>query len=147
MRALCSLLDEAGLGREALLRLGRRAARAEAALAARTPTVAAALAPAREPGRFRANVASLAHEPEEIFLRVLDREIVALGDQTRRLRLERLETLALADAERASRRRAVQRHPWRRNALSLVATICSPFKPKSGDVAVLRDSQGKLRDR
>lgn len=99
MRALCGLLEDAGLGRAALLRLGRRAGRAEAALAARAAAVAASLVAAREPGRFCADLSSLAQEPEEIFLRVLGREIALLGDPSRRLRLERLETLALAMRE------------------------------------------------
>ena len=114
MRALGGLLEQEGFGREALLRLGRRAARAEAALAARASAVAEALPAAREPGLYRADISSLAQEPEEIFLRVLAREIVpivnplggdplgdSLGDylgepSPRRLRLERLETLACA---------------------------------------------------
>ncbi|MGO9673671.1 MAG: tRNA lysidine(34) synthetase TilS [Methylocella sp.] len=102
MRALSGLLEKEGLGREALLRLGRRAARAEAALAARAGAVAAGLAAAREPGLYRADISSLAREPEEIFLRVLAREIVPLADsladapcaKSRPLRLKRLETLA-----------------------------------------------------
>ena len=52
---------------------------------------------------FRASAA----EPEEIFLRVLGREIAALGaspdDQARPLRLERLEALAARPAPRAQR--------------------------------------------
>jgi tRNA(Ile)-lysidine synthase len=104
MRALSSLLAKEGLSREALLRLGCRAARAEAALAARASAVAETLPSARAQGLYRADISSLAQEPEEIFLRVLAREIVPLlnppvdqlVDQPRALRLERLETLALA---------------------------------------------------
>jgi tRNA(Ile)-lysidine synthase len=110
MRALGSILEQEGLGRDALLRLGRRAARAEAALAARASTVAETLPAARAPGLYRADISSLAQEPEEIFLRVLAREIVPIvnpldgdsrGDSLgegppRQLRLERLETLACA---------------------------------------------------
>jgi tRNA(Ile)-lysidine synthase len=96
MRALCGILEEAGFGRDALLRLGRRAARADTALAARAAAVAASLAPVRAPDLFRANIESLAYEPEEIFLRVVGREILALGDESRRLRLDRLETVALS---------------------------------------------------
>ncbi len=110
MRALSGLLAKEGLSRESLLLLGRRAARAEAALAARAAAVAANLAAAREPGLYRADVSNLAREPEEIFLRVLAREIVPLADPLRDtlgdrpLRLERLEALALAmqNALRAS---------------------------------------------
>jgi len=109
MRALGRLLEPEGLGREALLRLGRRAARAEAALAARAATVAETLPAERTPGLYRADISSLAQEPDEIFLRILAREIVPivsppgdpLGDSLDeptlgRLRLKRLETLACA---------------------------------------------------
>jgi tRNA(Ile)-lysidine synthase len=109
MRALGRLLEPEGLGREALLRLGRRAARAEAALAARASAVAETLPAERTPGLYRADISSLAQEPDEIFLRVLAREIIpivnppgdTLGDSLveptlGRLRLERLETLACA---------------------------------------------------
>jgi tRNA(Ile)-lysidine synthase len=99
MRALLILLAKEGLDREGLLRLGRRAARAEAALAAHAAAVAESLRPAREPGLWRADISRLAAEPEEIFQRILGREIAALGaspdDQARPLRLERLEALAL----------------------------------------------------
>ena len=96
MRTLGGALAGHGLNREALLRLGRRAARAEAALAERAQAVGADLPARREPGRFSANIAALADQPEEICLRVLGSEIKALGDPTRPLRLERLETLTLA---------------------------------------------------
>jgi tRNA(Ile)-lysidine synthase len=101
MRALSCILEEAGLGRDALLRLGRRAARAEAALAARALAIAAGLAAEREPGRFHADISALADEPEEIFLRVLGGEILRLCGERRRLRLDRLETVALAIREAA----------------------------------------------
>ncbi len=100
MRALLPLLAEAGLGREALLRLGRRAARAEAALIARTDVVASGLALMREPDCVNADISSLAAEPDEIFLRILAGLISP--DDPRRLRLDRLETLAL-DMQRALR--------------------------------------------
>ena len=48
MRALAGLLEKEGLSREALLRLGRRAARAEAALAARACAVAETLPAERD---------------------------------------------------------------------------------------------------
>lgn len=94
LRALSGLLDEAGLSRDALLRLGRRAARAEAALAARAAVVASALTPEPAADAFRANVSMLAREPEEIVLRVLAGAIAASGGPARPLRLDRLETLA-----------------------------------------------------
>ncbi len=96
LRALCGLLTEEGLDREALLQLGRRAARAEAALADQTRVAAAGLAPMREPGGFTADMSCLATAPEEIFLRIIACEIRALGSRTHPLRLERLETLTLA---------------------------------------------------
>jgi tRNA(Ile)-lysidine synthase len=82
-----------GLDRLALLRLGRRAARAEAALAARAETLRACLDAAREPGRFAADISALASEPEEILLRILADELklIAPGKE---LRLDRLEALA-----------------------------------------------------
>lgn len=96
LRALGAILAEEGLSRQALIRLGRRAARAEAALAARAEAVAAGLAARREPGGFSADLTPLADEPEEIFLRVLAAEIVALGSQAQPLRLDRLEALTAA---------------------------------------------------
>jgi tRNA(Ile)-lysidine synthase len=104
MRALCGLLAEEGLNREALLRLGRRAARADAALAEWTRAATASLAPMRGSGGFAANISCLAAAPEEIFLRVIACEIQALGSNTHPLRLERLErlTTAMQQALRAS---------------------------------------------
>ncbi len=100
MRALGALLAKEGLDRAALVRLGRRAARAELALAARAAAVAEALAPEREPGLYRADFSALSGEPDEIFLRVLAGAIIPLVDPSpdpvRPLRLERLEALALA---------------------------------------------------
>ncbi len=93
-RRLGGLLADEGLDRAALLRLGRRAARADAALAARTCAVRAGLAVRREEGGFRADVAALADEPEEILLRFLADELRSLRG-CKPLRLERLEALAL----------------------------------------------------
>ena len=103
MRALCGLLAEEGLTREALLRLGRRAARAEAALDDWTRGAAAGLAPMRGTDGFAADISCLAAAPEEIFLRVIACEIQVLGSKTHPLRLERLERLtpALQQALRA----------------------------------------------
>lgn len=96
MRALGRAFAEHGLDRAALLRLGRRAARAEAALTERTQALRADLPARREPGRFSADISSLADQPEEILLRILGFEIKALSDAARPLRLARLESLTLA---------------------------------------------------
>ncbi|MCI0600482.1 MAG: tRNA lysidine(34) synthetase TilS [Beijerinckiaceae bacterium] len=93
MRKLGALLGKEGFDRDALLRLGRRAARAEAALAARARVLRAHLAARRESGSFTADLTALANEPEEISLRILGAEIELAGSG-RPLRLERLEVLA-----------------------------------------------------
>ncbi|HEX3494015.1 MAG TPA: tRNA lysidine(34) synthetase TilS [Methylocella sp.] len=94
IRRLGDLLADEGLGRAALLRLGRRAARADAALAARACAVRAGLAARREPGGFRADISALADEPEEILLRFFADELKLISG-CKPLRLERLEALAL----------------------------------------------------
>jgi len=96
MRALSGFLAEQGLDRNALLRLGRRAARAEAALAAQAEIAHANVIARREPGRFSANFTWLANVPEEIFLRILAQEIKMLSDEEPILRLARLEALTHA---------------------------------------------------
>lgn len=93
IRELIGHLAEQGLDRDGLLRLGRRAARAEAALAERAEKLRMALPACRAPGHFSADMTSLVDEPEEIFLRVLAREIKAVSNQPR-FRLDRLERLA-----------------------------------------------------
>src|SRR5207245_10904978 len=75
IRRLGGLLAEQGFGRAALLRLGHRAARADAALAVRACAVRAGLGARREEGGFRANISALAEEPEEILLRFLAGEL------------------------------------------------------------------------
>jgi tRNA(Ile)-lysidine synthase len=94
IRRLGCLLADEGLGRAALLRLGRRAARADAALAAHARAVRAGLAARREPGGFRADISALAEEPEEILLRFLAHELKLISGG-KALRLDRLEALAL----------------------------------------------------
>jgi tRNA(Ile)-lysidine synthase len=94
IRRLAGLLADEGFGRAALLRLGRRAARADAALAAHACAVRADLAALREPGGFRADISALADEPEEILLRFLADELKLISGG-KPLRLERLEALAL----------------------------------------------------
>jgi tRNA(Ile)-lysidine synthase len=93
IRRLSGLLAEAGLDRQALLRLGRRAARADAALDQHTRAIASKFKTEREPGVFRANISALSGEPEEILIRFLADELKLIrGDKP--LRLERLEALA-----------------------------------------------------
>jgi tRNA(Ile)-lysidine synthase len=92
MRDLSGLLAGEGLGRAALLRLGRRAARADAALAARASAVRAGFAARREEGGFLADISALAQEPEEILLRFLSDELKLVSGKP--CRLERLEALA-----------------------------------------------------
>ena len=92
MRRLGGLLEGEGFGRAALLTLGRRAARAEAALAAHAREIRAGLAGQREPGGFRADISALADEPEEILLRFLTDELKLISGG-KPLRLERLEAL------------------------------------------------------
>jgi tRNA(Ile)-lysidine synthase len=94
IRRLGGLLADEGLGRAALLRLGRRAARADAALTAHACAVRAGLVARREPGGFRADISALADEPEEILLRFLADELKLMSGG-KPLRLDRLEALAL----------------------------------------------------
>ncbi|HYP57109.1 MAG TPA: tRNA lysidine(34) synthetase TilS [Beijerinckia sp.] len=93
LRDLSGFFGAQGLDRDALLRLGRRAQRAEAALTARTEVVRGLLAATRSDGLFAADIGPLRTEPEEIVLRILDCEIRALAASDRPLRLERLESL------------------------------------------------------
>jgi tRNA(Ile)-lysidine synthase len=92
MRRLGGLLAREGFDRSALLRLGRRAARAEAALAARTQGIRTNLAARRERGSFAADISPLADEPEELLLRFLSDELNLIGN-SKPVRLERLEAL------------------------------------------------------
>jgi tRNA(Ile)-lysidine synthase len=102
IRDVALLLKDHGLDRDALLRLGQRAARAEAALSFCTEKARAALPANREPDHFSADISALTSEPEEIILRILAQEIKDLNG-SRTIRLERLERLArsLHDALRA----------------------------------------------
>ncbi|MGH6830927.1 MAG: ATP-binding protein, partial [Methylocella sp.] len=94
IRRVGGVLADEDFGRSALLRLGRRAARAEAALAAHARAVRAGLVARREPGGFRADISALADEPEEILLRFLADELKLINGG-KPIRLERLEALAL----------------------------------------------------
>jgi tRNA(Ile)-lysidine synthase len=98
IRRFGALLASEGFDRAALLRLGNRAARAEAALAARASAIREQLPARREPGRFVADVSALKDEAEEILLRILASELKLVGNG-KPLRLERLEALVESFAQ------------------------------------------------
>jgi tRNA(Ile)-lysidine synthase len=91
LRRLLPLLAEEGLTRQALLRLGRRAARAEVALAAFAGSLHGSLQGDRRAGEFCAPIGHLRDAPEEVMLRLVAQEIESLGGKN--VRLERLESL------------------------------------------------------
>ncbi len=93
LRALLPLLEEAGLDAAGWARLGRRARRAEQALAAQAEQAGTKLEKIPVNDGFHIAAASLRHLPAEILLRVIAAEIAALGSG-RPPRLERLESLA-----------------------------------------------------
>jgi tRNA(Ile)-lysidine synthase len=93
LRRLSGLLAQDGFSIAALLRLGKRAARAEAALATRAGAVRDQLPARRQQGEFEADVSALANEPDEIVLRILATEL-RLAGSGKPLRLGRLEVLA-----------------------------------------------------
>jgi tRNA(Ile)-lysidine synthase len=95
LRKLRELLDAEGLDRASLLRLARRAARAEAALTQLAIAARERLTVDRTPHRVKIMGEALAQVPEEIFLRVLEVEVLALSEGYDRLRLERLERAAV----------------------------------------------------
>ncbi|PNG25542.1 tRNA lysidine(34) synthetase TilS [Methylocella silvestris] len=95
MRVLLNLLAEEGLDRAALLRLGRRAARAEEALAARARSVSEDVT-LRGAGGSVIDMAQLAREPQEILIRVVAAQILEASARIGPLRLERLEGLAMS---------------------------------------------------
>lgn len=95
LRKLAPLLAQEGLDREALLRLGRRAERADLALTARLAKLRSDLPAVRNEGVFQAPIGALEAEPAEILLRLIEAEIDALQVQPAKpLRLSRLESLA-----------------------------------------------------
>ncbi|MGH6817531.1 MAG: tRNA lysidine(34) synthetase TilS [Methylovirgula sp.] len=91
LRRILQLLAEEGFTRQALLRLGRRAARAEFALAAFARILRGSLQGAHRNDQFCASIGYLRDAPEEITLRLVGHEIEVLGG--RNVRLERLESL------------------------------------------------------
>ncbi len=95
-RRLLPLLAREGLGAAGLLRLGERAARAEAALAALTAERLARLPADSALTRFGVARGALADLPEEVLLRLLAGQIARLTGAAPRL--ERLERAAAAIA-------------------------------------------------
>ncbi|MDJ0447766.1 tRNA lysidine(34) synthetase TilS [Methylocystis sp. JR02] len=93
LRKLMPLLAEQGLDREALLRLGERAARAEAALASCAAAAYERALTETAPISGRFDAAVLAELPLDILQRLLAREIARLAPQAQ-LRLDRLERAA-----------------------------------------------------
>ncbi|QGM99775.1 tRNA lysidine(34) synthetase TilS [Methylocystis parvus] len=94
MRKLAPLLAAQGLDAEALLRLGRRAARADAALDACAAAAREAARIDSDAGLARFDPSKLRDLPLEILLRILGDEIERLAPRAR-LRLDRLERAAL----------------------------------------------------
>lgn len=94
LRSLGKELAGIGLDRNALLRLGKRAVRAEKALAFQAGIVSSQLAPDRSKDGFQTEIEALATQPEEIWLRILDQEIRRVTGSSGFIRLERLESLA-----------------------------------------------------
>ncbi len=92
LRRLLPLLAEEGLDREALLRLGRRAARVDLALDATVEKLRARLPATRDEDSFSAPIGALAAEPAEILGRLIEAEIQRVAS-ARPVRLDRLEVL------------------------------------------------------
>lgn len=93
LRKLMPLLAEQGLDRDALLRLGERAARAEAALASCAAAAHERALAETAPALARFDAGALAELPLDILQRILGREIARLAPQAQ-LRLDRLERAA-----------------------------------------------------
>jgi tRNA(Ile)-lysidine synthase len=93
IRDLLARLEPEGLNRRVLVVLGRRAARAEAALVQQALEICSSLDAERTQDRFVAGMRAVATEPEEIVMRVIATEIKKVN-QGREIRLDRLESLA-----------------------------------------------------
>ena len=89
-KVLADLAAE-GLGRDELLRLGRRAARADEALRAYVEALRAKIAPRVREDSFECPAGSLQSVPMEGLLRILEAEVARIGDAAPRL--DRLESL------------------------------------------------------
>lgn len=94
LRRLAATLTEQGLGADALRRLGRRAARAEAALQWAQDRARAGLNASATDDETAFPAQAFGQLPEEIALRLIGVELARLSPQA--FRLERLETLAAA---------------------------------------------------
>lgn len=131
LRRLAPILAAEGLDRDALLRLGRRAARADLALDACAEKCRATLNATRVGGAFVGEIGGLAAEPAEILLRIVEAELRLLGVD-KPLRLDRLETLT-ASLQVALQKGGAWRGSLAGMAFSLnrgaVLTIC-PEKPR-----------------
>lgn len=93
LRKLATTLDELGLGRDSLLRLGRRAARADDALDHAAELVRKSLRALRGDDSVLVNMSGMADQPDEIAIRILIGEVLHVTDGRKPLRLERVETL------------------------------------------------------
>ncbi len=99
LRHLSLVLSENGLNRDALLRLGKRLGRADAALQTRAMALSAGLInlEARDNSAaglsFKADISSLRGESEEILGRILECLIQSAIGEHRFLRLDRLESV------------------------------------------------------
>ena len=92
LKRVLALLEAEGLGGAQLLRLGRRAARAEEALRTCVAQLRTSLAPVVEAERFDCAVEPLRGIPLELLLRLLAGEIMRIAAAAPRL--DRLESLA-----------------------------------------------------
>ena len=104
LKRVLALLEAEGLGRDELLRLGRRAARADEALRAWVEGLRASLAPHVEAARFECAAEPFRSLPLEALVRILEAEIARIGDAAPRL--DRLEGLAARAAGAIARRDA-----------------------------------------
>lgn len=93
MRRLTALFAAQGFGRDAILRLAFRLARAEAALTELTQAAQARLAAERTAGSFTVRAGDLAELADEVILRILVAEVERIGRRPHAPRLERAEAL------------------------------------------------------
>jgi len=107
MRKLAPTLAAQGLGQDALLRLGARAARADAALTHCAAGVLERALRRSESGCIELDAATLAEAPLEILQRALASAILRLGAAPT-LRLERLERASARIAAALAARRALR---------------------------------------
>jgi len=89
LRALASTLAEEGLDRDALLRLGRRAARAEAALRHCAAEIEERARLESDAAKARFGVEALRGAPEELLTRLIETQTAHFGQAPRLDRLER----------------------------------------------------------